>query len=276
MQVAKMDTAQLRDWAEFMDKATIIALVVAVLAIVAAGATTWLSFKYHRTIGLRSTAETTGELASLQKEAAAANERSTELEKANAEANSRVVAADKRAGDLEKAVEAAKARAADLEKQLAEAKARAHAEESQPAAPPAGASAPETDGQYRPLVEQLKKFAGTKAAIYAVSDAADAADLGAAINAALGKAGWASAVWQWTGVGGMMGVAVLTREGADPAIDQAAAAAVDALRAAGFNAAKAGWPADSDWHRLRGSFSGPPSPDPTDAPIRIVIGSRSR
>ena len=71
-----------------------------------------------------------------------------------------------------------------------------------------------------------------------------------------------------------MGVVVLTKEGVDPAADQAAAGVVDAFRSAGFNAAKANWPAD--WHRYRGTLSGPQSPTPTEAPIRLVIGARSR
>ena len=48
----------------------------------------------------------------------------------------------------------------------------------------------------------------------------------------------------------------------------------DALRSAGFNAAKGNWPAD--WRRFRGTLNGPQSPGPTEAPIRIVIGSRAR
>jgi hypothetical protein len=74
----------------------------------------------------------------------------------------------------------------------------------------------------------------------------------------------------------MAGVVVLTKEGINPSMDQAAVATVDILRSAGFNAVKANWPTDADWRRFRGTLSGPPTPDPTEAPIRVVIGARAQ
>ena len=71
-----------------------------------------------------------------------------------------------------------------------------------------------------------------------------------------------------------MGVVVLIKDGSDPATDEAASAILEALRSAGFNAAKGNWPAD--WRRFRGTLNGPQSPGPTEAPIRIVIGARAR
>jgi hypothetical protein len=70
-----------------------------------------------------------------------------------------------------------------------------------------------------------------------------------------------------------MGLVVLTKEGNDPTTDEAAAGIVDAFRSAGFNAAKADWPAD--WRKFRGTLNGPQTPTPTEAPIRIVIGAKS-
>jgi hypothetical protein len=51
---------------------------------------------------------------------------------------------------------------------------------------------------------------------------------------------------------------------------------VEALRAAGFNAAKGDWPTGAGWGRFRGMLKGPQTPGPTDASIRIVIGAKAR
>jgi uncharacterized membrane protein YebE (DUF533 family) len=123
------------------------------------------------------------------------------------------------------------------------------------------------------MIASLAKFAGAKAAVYVVDEAPDAETVGSSVNAILGDAGWTSLIWKWTGVGGIVGVVVLTKEGRDPTTDEAAAGLVGALGSAGYNAAKADWPAD--WRRYRGTLAGPQIPGPTDAPIRIVIGARA-
>ena len=125
-----------------------------------------------------------------------------------------------------------------------------------------------------PIVASLKKYAGTKAAVYVLDEASDAPALAAAISGYLSDAGWAPLTWTWTGVGGIVGVAVLIKDGSDPVTDEAASAVLDALRSAGFNAAKGNWPAD--WRRFRGTLNGPQTPGPTEAPIRIVVGSKAR
>jgi hypothetical protein len=94
------------------------------------------------------------------------------------------------------------------------------------------------------------------------------------ISADLGQAGWAPQTWTWGGVAGIFGVVVLVRDGSDPATHEAAAALVDALAAAGFNASKGDWPAN--WGRFRGTLNGPQTPSPTDAAIRIVVGEKAR
>ena len=98
--------------------------------------------------------------------------------------------------------------------------------------------------------------------------------IAATISGYLSDAGWAPLTWTWTGVGGIVGVVVLIKDGSDPATDEAASAILEALRSAGFNAAKGNWPAD--WRRFRGTLNGPQSPGPTEAPIRIVVGARAR
>ena len=41
-----MDIDQLRGWAAFMDRAMIVSLIAAIMAVMALGTTTWLSFKF--------------------------------------------------------------------------------------------------------------------------------------------------------------------------------------------------------------------------------------
>ena len=174
---------------------------------------------------------------------------------------------------------------AELGKQVREAAARAPEPAPAPAVaaetpPPARqevapeSAAPSREAEPSPIVASLKKYAGTKAAVYVLDEAPDAPAVAATISGYLSDAGWAPLTWTWTGVGGIVGVVVLIKDGSDPATDEAASAILEALRSAGFNAAKGNWPAD--WRRFRGTLNGPQSPGPTEAPIRIVIGARAR
>jgi len=124
-----------------------------------------------------------------------------------------------------------------------------------------------------PIVASLRKYAGTNAAVFVLDRVAEAPPAASTISAYLHDAGWASQTWTWTGVAGILGVVVLVKEGSDPETNEAASALVEALRLAGFNAAKGDWPAD--WRRHRGALDGPQTPAPTDAPIRIVIGAKA-
>jgi hypothetical protein len=137
------------------------------------------------------------------------------------------------------------------------------AAEPAPAAPPLS-----------PFAASLQKFAGTQAAIFLLGQISDAPAIGATLSADLGQAGWLPQTWTWGGVAGIFGVVVLIRDGSDPATHEAAAALVEALNAAGFNASKGDWPAN--WGRFRGTLNGPQTPSPTDASIRIVIGEKAR
>jgi hypothetical protein len=125
-----------------------------------------------------------------------------------------------------------------------------------------------------PFVASLQRYAGTPAAIFLLGQISDAPAIGMTISADLGQAGWAPQTWTWGGVAGIFGVVVLVRDGSDPATHEAAAALVDALAAAGFNASKGDWPAN--WGRFRGTLNGPQTPSPTDAAIRIVVGEKAR
>jgi hypothetical protein len=314
-----------------MEKGVIISFVVAVLAVMALGITSWLSIRHHsialdqeRSAFDRFKVATAGQAAELERKAALATERTAELEKSALEARERAAQAQKHAVALEK--EAAEARmrereqaaqaskhAEELEKAAAEVRSRSEeariarealellrgladakgrvdqgaevemekrvAETNSGAQNVAAAPAPRP-GEREFLVERpaivsmLAKFSGAKAAVYVLDEAPEAAGVGSSINAILREAGWTSALWRWSGVSGIMGVVVLTKEGNDPATDTAAARVVDTFRLAGLNTTKADWPAD--WHRYRGTLAGPEAPKPTDAPIRIVIGSQPR
>lgn len=277
-----MEIHQLRGWAELMDKAMIVSLVVAAIAVAALGATTWLSIRYNGAVRAHDNAalgrykveaadhaaKLEDHAAKLEKEVASATERNAALERTVAEAEERANQARKQAAGLEKAAADAKIETDEARLALERAK------------PPSGEPNRETsretsrEAPTSPIVASLARYAGTKAAIFALEEAPDAAEVGSSINALLGEAGWTSSTWKWTGVSGIVGVVVLTKEGRDPATDEAAAAIVGAFRSAGFNTAKADWPAD--WRRFRGSLVGPQTPNPTDAPIRVVIGARSR
>jgi hypothetical protein len=226
----------------------------------------------------------------VEQEVSTARERAVALEKAADEAYARAArAARESATASEKArtpeIDAAaiQQRVAELGKMVREATARATDPAQGSAAetprPAEGEGVPESaaasrDGQPSPIVASLRKYAGTKAALYVLDQASDAPAAGSTIFAYFSDAGWAPQIWTWTGVGGIVGVVVLIKESSDPATYEAASAIVDTLRSAGFNATKGDWPAD--WRRFRGTLNGPQTPGPTEAPIRIVIGAKAR
>jgi hypothetical protein len=203
----------------------------------------------------------------LEQEASAARERAAAFERAAREANEQVVreanerAARESAADSEKArkpqVDAAEIqqRLAELGKVVREAAARTD--------PPR----PVQDGG-------LRKYAGTKAAVFVLDQVSDAPAAGSTISAQLGDAGWSAQTWTWKDVAGIVGVVVLVKEDSDPATSEAASALVEALRSTGFNVTKGDWPAD--WRRFRGALDGPQTPAPTEASIRIVVGAKPR
>jgi hypothetical protein len=304
-----MDIHRLHGWAEFMDKATVASLVVVVIGVAALVVTSWLSARFSAAVRFeeqaaierykddlaRHASELQQDLnaskaqnARLQDAVADADQRATQAIRENATANQRAAAlendaaqAKKRADELEKRVGDAKSRSVEPEKATdargdakGDAKGRADgADEARPAAEDPAKPRAKTDPQKSQIVTSLSKFAGTKAAVYVVEEAPEATTIGFSINSVLSDAGWASSVWNWTGVSGILGVVVLVRQGSDSSIEAAAATFTDTLRSAGFNAAQGGWPAD--WRKYRGTLTGPQTPAPTDAPIRIVIGAKA-
>jgi hypothetical protein len=284
-----MDIGELRGWAAFMDKAMIASLVVTVLAVSALGVSTWLSFRFSHAVRAHEQAVfdrykgTEGErvstleqqvtaarerTATLEHEAAAAGQRADAFGQAARDANDRATQADARA-DREVAAAGEKERAAELDA----AEIRQRLEDLGKRVREAAAREPPPQ-QPSPIVAALRKYAGTKAAVFVVEQAADAPEAGAAISGTLGDAGWAAGTWKWAGVAGILGVVVLVKDGSNSATGEAASALVEQLRAAGYSASKGEWPAD--WRRYRGTLDGPQTPDPTDAPIRIVIGVKPR
>jgi hypothetical protein len=294
-----MDIEQLRGWATFMDRAMVASLVATIVAVAALGITTWLSFRFSGAIRAHEYAaihrykvEMGKHAAELEQEVSRARERTLELEQAASSADARAAqAARETAAAAEKArtaeidAEEVRKRVAELGKQVREAAARAPDPAPAPAVeaetpPPARqevapeSAAPSREAEPSPIVASLKKYAGTRAALYVLDEAPDAPAVAATISGYLSEAGWAPLTWTWTGVGGIVGAVVLIKDGSDPATDEAASAILEALRSAGFNAAKGNWPAD--WRRFRGTLNGPQSPGPTEAPIRIVVGARAR
>jgi hypothetical protein len=294
-----MDIEQLRGWATFMDRAMVASLVATIVAVAALGITTWLSFRFSGAIRAHEYAaihrykvEMGKHAAELEQEVSRSRERTLALEQAASSADARVAqAARETAAAAEKArtaeidAEEVRKRVAELGKQVREAAARAPDPVPAPTVaaetpPPARqevapeSAAPSREAEPSPIVASLKKYAGTKAAVYVLDEAPDAPAVAATISGYLSEAGWAPLTWTWTGVGGIVGVVVLIKDGSDPATDEAASAILEVLRSAGFNAAKGNWPAD--WRRFRGTLNGPQSPGPTEAPIRIVVGARAR
>jgi len=240
-----------------------------------------------------------GRAVALEQEASTARERAAAFEQAAREANERAAQAANERAARESAAASEKARTprfdaaeikqrlADLGKLVREATARAvdptqgsATETSRPVQGPVqGEGTPESaaasrGGQPSPIVSSLRKYAGTKAAVFVLDQVSDAPVVGSTISAYLSDAGWAPQTWKWTGVAGILGVVVLIKEGSDPATVEAASTLVEALRSTGFNATKGDWPAD--WRRFRGALDGPQTPGPTEAPIRIVIGAKPR
>jgi hypothetical protein len=302
-----MDLEQLRGWATFMDRAVVVSLVVTAMGVTALATTTWLSFRIGGAVRAheqaafdRYKAEMGKHAVELEQKVSTARERAMELERAAADANARAaqaaresVTSREQARSAEVDAEEVRKRVAELGKLVREAKERApesaqatgaETPQSKEAETPQAKeqAAPESAAASRevppsptsPIVASLRKYAGTKAAVYVLDEAPDASAVGTTISGYLSDAGWEPLTWTWTGVGGIVGVVVLIKDGSDQATNEAASAAVDALRSAGFNAAKGDRPAD--WRRFRGTLNGPQAPGPTEAPIRIVIGAKAR
>jgi regulator of replication initiation timing len=226
----------------------------------------------------------------LDRQAATAREKAETLEQAASEAAERAARAVRESATASEKARAAeidaaeiRQRVADLGRKVREAAARPADPVSVPAAETlraaegegaAGTAGANPGAQVSPIVTSLKRYSGAKAAVYVLEQVPDAPAIGATISGYLGEAGWAPLTWTWTGVAGIVGVVVLVKDGSDAATNEAASSVVEGLRAAGFNATKGEWPAD--WRRYRGTLNGPSSPSPTDAAIRIVIGTKAR
>lgn len=234
-------------------------------------------------------------VAALEREAAAARERALAFEQAARDANERAARATQEGTAARNAVADEKERtpqidAAEIQRRLADLgklvrgaaagtadPAQAPATEAPGTAGEAAApdkAAVDREAQPSPVVASLKRFAGARAAVFVVDQISDAPEAASTISGYLGDAGWETQIWTWKGVAGIFGVVVLVRDGSGPVAAEAASDLVDALRSAGFEVTKGDWPAD--WRRHRGTFDGPQTPAPTDAPIRIVIGAKPR
>ncbi len=220
--------------------------------------------------------------ATIEQEASAASHRAEAFGQAARDANERAARADRETAAATAKERALELDAAEIRQRLAElgqqvrkaAEQAPKAEQATTAETPPESAAPASDKPASLVVEALRKYAGTKAAVFVVDQATDASAAGAAIASDLVEAGWEPQTWKWTGVAGILGVVVLVRDGSDPATNEAASTLVEQLRANAFSATKGEWPAN--WRLYRGTLDGPQAPAPTDAPIRIVIGVKPR
>jgi multidrug efflux pump subunit AcrA (membrane-fusion protein) len=222
--------------------------------------------------------------ATKEQEASAARDRAEASSRAAREANEHATRADRETAEAAAKERALELDAAEIRQRLAELgqQVRKAAEQTskpaeqatKPAESTPEGPAPAGDKPASLVVESLRKFAGTKAAVFVIDQVSDAPAAGATISTDLSEAGWESQTWKWTGVAGIFGVVVLVKDGSDAATNEAASTLVEQLRANAFSATKGDWPAN--WRLYRGTLDGPQTPAPTDAPIRIVIGVKPR
>ncbi|WP_373868011.1 hypothetical protein, partial [Reyranella soli] len=225
-----MDIEQLRGWATFMDRATVASLIATLMAGTALGITTGLSFRFSDAVRAHESAaihlykvEVGQHIAKLEQEVSRARERAFEFEQAAAEASARAAQAARESATADEKARTAKVGAEEARKRVvAEVLRKVRARAPDPARliiaaeppPPVTkdelasdsdtpiAAAPPLPTPSSALVASLKKYAGTKAAVYVLDEASDAPAVGAAISGYLGDAGWAPLTWTWTGVSG--------------------------------------------------------------------------
>lgn len=122
------------------------------------------------------------------------------------------------------------------------------------------------------IVQVLSKFSGTKAAIYILGEGPEPNNLGRNIGTILNESKWDALDWNWVGAGSAVGVVVTFKHGSDIPIETACDALVSAFNSAHIEAVKQEWP--GDWDHFGGMLNGPNAPSPTEAPIRIIIGTK--
>lgn len=217
--VMGMDIHHLREWAEFMDKAMVVSLVIAAIAAAAVGVTTWLSIKFNGAV--RTQENTAFESFKL-----AADSRAVELERETAKAN-------ERAASLERDAEQARERSAQLEKGVAEANARAA--EAQRDLERFKAPRWINDAQLAALVARLNQFQGVAADVWLLhGSSADAAPLAARLSSALSASGWRVGMSNLMGGPSATGIVVAIRRTPSAADQAAAVALVDELNSIGL------------------------------------------
>jgi hypothetical protein len=282
--VIGMDIHHLREWAEFMDKAMIIALVIAALAAAAVGVTTWLSIKFNGAVRSEENAtfdkykvESDKRAAELEKEAALARERSAHLESGVADANERAAEANResakaneRAATLEEAAAQAQERAAQLEKGVAEANARAA--EAQLALAKFKAPRSLDPRQLAAMKVAVSAFSGTALDIFIAGTAPDLGSLAQTLSSNLKSSGWQPMVWTWSGIGPVAGAVILFEAGADSRTLAAADALVAALKDTDLPLTREPWPGPK-WDEFGGMLNGPEF-SAKRSQLRLVIGSK--
>jgi hypothetical protein len=122
------------------------------------------------------------------------------------------------------------------------------------------------------LVTDLSKFSGTNVAIYILGEGPEPNGLAGIISALLKRANWTPLTWNWSGAGSATGIVVLLKSGTEGQVGPACDALITGFNSVNLDAVKQLWP--GDWDHFGGMLNGPNPPAPTEAPIRIVIGTK--
>lgn len=122
-----MDIEQLRGWATFMDRAMVASLVATIVAVVALGVTTWLSFRFSGAVRAHEYAaihrykvEMGKHAADLEQELSRARERTLALEQAASDADARAARAARDSAAAAEKARTAEVDAEEVRKRVAE------------------------------------------------------------------------------------------------------------------------------------------------------------
>ena len=258
-----MDDHTLHWWASVMHTAEVSSLVVTAIAAVCLCTSVWLAKKFAHEIHER-------ESVAFAKYKVDAGVLIEDAKKEGVRAGKSAGDAMLRAAELEKEAALAKERTTVLEKGVADANARA--DEAQLALERFKAPRTIANAEKPKMIAALTGPSPVKAAVYILGDGPEPNGLGASILDVLVRARWDALRWNWSGVGGIVGVVIFTKAGSSGAVNDAANALLSALRAAHIDSVGQPWP--GDWDKFGGMLNGPNPPAPTEAPIRIVVGAK--
>jgi hypothetical protein len=168
---------------------------------------------------------------------------------------------------------AAAAKALALEKQIAETNRSAEADRlARVAIEQKLAWRAISSEQASAIVAIAANYPATRADVFLVGDSPEVNNLGQLLLSMLKAARWDTEAWSWSGIGSLMGIAVIMKPDANRETSAAASALSKALSSAGLMSIATTWPT-SAWTSVPGVLNGPPF-DGNRAQIRIVVGTK--